>query len=131
MKLNGVMRLRIVLAGIILALSTSIWGIALFDAFEQLHTAEAEFFESKEQAEREKSTNVFDQFDDDTSTVGPWTKYQTDPIALDVYQEDVDRSQSAIGSIYTVGILYALLPVAAFWLLGSIVGWVYRGFANR
>jgi len=50
------------------------------------------------------------------------------PFAVDHYIEAVESRRASLVEISTIGAFWALLPALVFWLLGSVSGWIYRGF---
>ena len=116
MKLNGLMRLRIVVA-IILMLVSSVWAFSHFHSIQsevQLAERRLEILTPCDEEQRalpivSESCTQIDSNRDEAS------------IRLRVYSEAKE-----LGKLYLPAL--AFLPSTLFWIAGSVVGWIYRGF---
>ena len=109
MKLNGIMRLRLVGLGIVILLFSALWAPATYSAFQAVNDSRIEMEEACQQPP------------EDLTVLSP-SEY------CEFYTRMHRISVSSYENYLWPWSLLVIAPGALYWLIGSIIGWVYRGF---
>ena len=142
--LDGIMRLRIVFAALIWLISLGIWGLAVWGAqssvnYDTRKLTMAASSECGSVVGRGKySTYALDPVYCSTELgYADWTECNKQNKCREAIRnqsknrEALARSQNQRNITIGAGFLLTLLPVLLFWLVGSVVGWVWRGFRQN
>jgi len=142
-RLDGVMRIRIVLASALWLIGMSIFSNWLFETCDDLHRYSSAADGDVSLLSSYEIPPIRDQDGSLLSSGasppirgddGPWTKYNrfakyvgTNPSQIAHYEIKRDEYQTQL-SFWPLGFILTLAAPALFWILGSILGWIVRGF---